>query len=92
MKDVASLTTAITGKASRSIDFNPSARLSSELVAASVDPAQLASQIPAIHVAFGHLLNVEGNLDTTLMLDLDNKLKQAMNEVTHSITQALTYR
>lgn len=91
MSDISSLTSAITGR-SRSIELSSTYGLTPTLTTASIDTASLSSRASSINVSFDQLLNVEGNLDTTLMLDLENKLRQAMNEVTYSISQALTYR
>ena len=91
MSDISSLTSSITGR-SRSIELSSTYGLTPTLTTASIDTASLSSRASSINVSFDQLLNVEGNLDTTLMLDLENKLRQAMNEVTYSISQALTYR
>ena len=87
MSDISNLTSSITG---RSLINTASYSLTPEVSTRSITPSQ--TQAPNISLNFDQFLNVEGNLDTTLMLDLESKLRQAMNEVTYKISQALTYR
>ena len=58
----------------------------------AIQASGAGSTAQTISVAFDQLLNVEGNLDTTLMLDLETKLRQAMDQVTLNISKALSYR
>lgn len=92
MKDVAGLSHTLTGNTSRSVGGVSAYSLTPEINTRAIEVQNIPTTSPSVTVSFGQLLNVEGNLDTTLMLDLDAKLQQAMNEVTHSISQALTYR
>lgn len=92
LKDVSSLSASITGNNSRAISLPQTSGLAPLSRAVAVDTSTMVASVPNVTVSFGQLLNVEGNLDTSLMLELDTKLRQAMNEVTHSISQALSYR
>lgn len=92
LKDVNSLTASITGNNSRAVSLPQTSGLAPLSRAVAVDTSTMVASVPNVTVSFGQLLNVEGNLDTSLMLELDTKLRQAMNEVTHSISQALSYR
>lgn len=92
MKDISSLNATVLGSSARSLPSVATYSATPQVASRSIDTTSVKSATPSVTVTFDQLLNVEGNLDTTLMLDLENKLNQAMNKVTHSITQALSYR
>ena len=92
MSDIAKLNSSYLGSA-RSMTMDTSTyTLTPNVNTRSIDTRGMATSTPSVTVSFDQLLNVEGNLDTSLMLDLETKLRQAMDEVTRSISQALTYR